>query len=312
MLMVPRIDLGTPSRYDSRAMSTISQTDSTRHILGPPHRRRPPPPLPQHLVGARTRTHSHTLNYLPSKFSCVMVSRRRNFEKDSALGGMVPRGRGVAAFRADAARMAAEGDGDYNGVDVRRHSLFPPLSALTQRKLRWTRFKSILFLANLVLSLYALALLVFVILTYQRTLPPPPVLVLTAALGRGGVLLNNRGMLAVYTLLLWVSLWADGGAGINQQWSQQLGAQGRLTVQETLGCCGYFSPFVEATISTSCYARSALPGCKSAFRAFQEKTLVRWYTIAFGLVPVHIEGGTRSGEFASSLVVYILEGSMTN
>jgi hypothetical protein len=103
-----------------------------------------------------------------------MVSRRRNFEKDPALGGIVPRGRGVAAFRTDAARMAAEGDGDYNGVDVRRHSLFPPLSALTQRKLRWTRFKSILFLANLVLSLYALALLVFVILTYLRTLPPPP------------------------------------------------------------------------------------------------------------------------------------------
>ncbi|KAJ7881491.1 hypothetical protein B0H14DRAFT_3857716 [Mycena olivaceomarginata] len=208
-------------------MSTISQTDSTRHILGPPHRRRPPPPS-----STPRRTHSHTLNYLPSKFS-------------PALGGMVPRGRGAAAFHADAARMAAEGDGDYNGTDVRRHSLFPPLSALTQRKLRWTRFKSILFLANLVLSLYALALLVFVILTYLRTLPPPPVLVLTAALGRGGVLLNNRGMLAVYTLLLWVSLWADGGAGINQQWSQQLGAQGRLTVQETLGCCGYFSPFVE-------------------------------------------------------------------
>jgi hypothetical protein len=40
------------------------------------------------------------------------------------------------------------------------------------------------------------------------------VLVLTAALGRGGVLLNNRGMLAVYTLLLSVSLWADGGAGV--------------------------------------------------------------------------------------------------
>jgi hypothetical protein len=70
--------------------------------------------------------------------------------------------------------MAAEGDGAHNGVDVRRHSLFPPLSALTQRKLRWARFKSILFLANLVLSLYALALLVFVILTYLRTLPPPP------------------------------------------------------------------------------------------------------------------------------------------
>ncbi|KAJ6506876.1 hypothetical protein C8R45DRAFT_970796 [Mycena sanguinolenta] len=43
---------------------------------------------------------------------------------------------------------------------------------------------------------------------------------------------------------------------INQR---QLGAQGRLTVQETLGFCGYFTPFFEVTISTSRCARSSLP-----------------------------------------------------
>ncbi|KAJ6506904.1 hypothetical protein C8R45DRAFT_513510 [Mycena sanguinolenta] len=159
-------------------MSTISQTGSTRHILGPPAS--PPPSSflntssfsskkdrPTSPAGS---TRSHTLNYLPSKFSHVMVSRRRKHE-EKALGGMVPRGGGVAAFRADAARMPSEDDEDYDGVDVRRRSLFPPLSALTQRKLRWTRFKSILFLANLVLSIYALTALVFVILTSLRTLP---------------------------------------------------------------------------------------------------------------------------------------------
>ena len=234
--MVPSIDFGSPSRRDSHAshaMSTISQTGSTRHILGPPAS--PPPSSFLNIgnasgsIGKKDRptspagsTHSHTLNYLPSKFSHVMVSRRRKYE-EKALGGMRPRGGGVAAFRADAARMPAEGDEDYDGVDVRRQSLFPPLSALTHRKLRWTRFKSILFLANLVLSIYSLTALIFVILTYLRTLPSSAVvltanhtelalsalaasvMVLTAALGWPGILLNNRGMLAVYTLLLWVS-----------------------------------------------------------------------------------------------------------
>ncbi|KAJ6506875.1 hypothetical protein C8R45DRAFT_1069803 [Mycena sanguinolenta] len=72
----------------------------------------------------------------------------------------------------------------------RRHSLFPPLSASTQRKLRWARFKSILFLANLVLSsvsIYALTALVFVIRTYLRTLPPFSV-VLAANSTRGNTL----------------------------------------------------------------------------------------------------------------------------
>ncbi|KAJ7717391.1 hypothetical protein B0H16DRAFT_1338111, partial [Mycena metata] len=77
-------------------------------------------------------------------------------------------------------------------------------------------------------------------------------------------------------------------AKVNQQWSQELGAAGRLTIQSVLGCCGYFSPFVEATVSATCYSRSILPGCKQQFLEFQEKALTRWYIISFGLVPVHI------------------------
>ncbi|KAJ7679415.1 hypothetical protein DFH06DRAFT_921086, partial [Mycena polygramma] len=109
----------------------------------------------------------------------------------------------------------------------------------------------------------------------------------TALLGWPGILLNNRPFLAVYTFLLWVcfgllvvpgyltykrgtTLNLEGkvcpfppsslpllslpayNAPINQQWSQLLGASGRLTVQSALGCCGSFSPFVEAS---SCYSR---------------------------------------------------------
>ncbi|KAJ7719569.1 hypothetical protein B0H16DRAFT_1700193 [Mycena metata] len=62
-------------------------------------------------------------------------------------------------------------------------------------------------------------------------------------------------------------------AKVNQQWSQELGATGRLTIQSVLGCCGYFSPSVEATVSATW---------------LQEKALTRWYIVSFGLVPADI------------------------
>jgi hypothetical protein len=40
---------------------------------------------------------------------------------------------------------------------------------------------------------------------------------------------------------------------VNQAWSQGLGAAGRLTIQNQLGCCGYFSPFIEATVRVSSF-----------------------------------------------------------
>jgi hypothetical protein len=227
---------------------------------------------------------------------------------------MVPRGGGVAAFRADASRMPGAGDEDYDGVDIRAGQLFP------NRKLRWTRFKVILFFANTVLSMYSLCALVFTLLTYFRTLKDAPILLVanptelalstlaasvalfTALLGWPGILLNNRPFLAVYTFMLWVSFGLLVVPGyitykrralnlegkINQQWSEELGASGRLIVQDVLGCCGYFNPFVEATISSTCYSRSVLPGCKQAFLDFEHMALERWYTVAFGLVPIHI------------------------
>lgn len=126
--------------------------------------------------------------------------------------------------------------------------------------------------------------------------------VFASLIGWAGILLNNRSFLAVYTFLLWVVFIFILVPGymtykrrtfnlegkINGQWSQTLGVGGRLRIQNELSCCGYLSPFIEATVSQTCYARSILPGCKFAYVTFEKTVLKRWYTIVFALVPVHI------------------------
>ncbi|KAJ7717381.1 hypothetical protein B0H16DRAFT_1740589 [Mycena metata] len=180
---------------------------------------------------------------------------------------------------------------------------------------------------------YSLLALVFTLLTYFHTLKNTHILLvaipseLTRALstlattfalfvseiGYLGLLLNNRPFLAVYTAF---SLLVVPGhitykrrtlnleAKVNQQWSQELGAAGRLTIQSVLGFCGYFSPFVEATVSATCYSRSILPGCKQQFLEFQVKALTRWYIVSFGLVPVHIGAKMAAGLLCSNHVTY--------
>jgi hypothetical protein len=124
----------------------------------------------------------------------------------------------------------------------------------------------------------------------------------TSLIGWAGLLLNNRSFLAVYTFLLWIVfifLLVPGyltykrrtfnlEGKINAQWSKSLGTSGRLRIQNELLCCGYFSPFVEATISQTCYSRSILPGCKLKYLVFEREVLKRWYTVVFALVPVHL------------------------
>jgi hypothetical protein len=126
--------------------------------------------------------------------------------------------------------------------------------------------------------------------------------ILTSLLGFAGVLLNNRSFLAVYTFLTWICfgllvtpgyitykhrlLNLDGK--LSNQWSRLLNSEQRLHIQSHLNCCGFFSPFVEATVSSTCYARSILPGCKKPFLDFERMVLQRWYVIAFGIVPLQI------------------------
>jgi hypothetical protein len=128
--------------------------------------------------------------------------------------------------------------------------------------------------------------------------------VLTSLIGWSGILLNNRAFLAIYTVLMWVTLAFLCAPGyitykhrtfnlegkVNAQWSRDLGTEGRLRIQNQLQCCGYFSPFVEATISQTCYARSLLPGCKGDYLRFEMTTLKNWYIISFGLAPLQIFG----------------------
>ena len=125
---------------------------------------------------------------------------------------------------------------------------------------------------------------------------------LTSLIGWAGILLNNRGFLAWYTFMTWVTFAFLVTPGyltykrrtfnlegkINAQWSRNLDTEGRLRIQDQLNCCGYFNPFIEATVSQTCYARSILPGCKGPYLAFEKKMLLLWYKVVFALVPAQI------------------------
>ncbi|KAJ7163824.1 hypothetical protein C8R43DRAFT_988824 [Mycena crocata] len=270
---------------------------------------------------------SLTVNYLPSKFPLLSsVPRKRRNGK--GMDAMIPkRGGGVEAFRSGEARMPGQNDDDYDGVTFGEKG--------KKGRNRWNKFKWILFISNTVLTIYSFLALVFCLLTWFDVwehadvvrVGNHPELVLstlaasaaifTALIGFAGILLNNRSFLAIYTFLLWIcfallvipgyltykrrSLNLEGK--VNNQWSRDLGAQGRLRIQNQLGCCGYFSPFVEATVSSTCYARSILPGCKKGYFNFQKLVLQRWYTASFGLVPVHI-GVMVAGLLCSNHVTY--------
>ena len=55
-----------------------------------------------------------------------------------------------------------------------------------------------------------------------------------------------------------------------------------------LNCCGYYSPFVEATISATCYSRASLTGCKGKYLRFRRNVLHKWFITSFALAPVQL------------------------
>ena len=88
---------------------------------------------------------SLSVNYLPSKFAPVQGSVRRRAGKGGPAD--VPkRGGGREAFHAGEARMPDAGDEDYDGV---QGAWFGKEGGQTKQRLKWTRFKWILFVANL-------------------------------------------------------------------------------------------------------------------------------------------------------------------
>lgn len=141
--------------------------------------------------------------------------------------------------------------------------------------------------------------------------------ILTSLVGYSGLVLNNRSFLAVYNALLWATFAAIVAPGyitmrrreynlqgkLNAQWSGGLGLNGRLRIQNQLGCCGYFDPFIEATVSNTCYARSVLPGCKNALLKFERQLLEWWYIAVFSLVPLHL-AAMFAGLLCSNHVTY--------
>ncbi|KAF9558886.1 hypothetical protein CPC08DRAFT_536637 [Agrocybe pediades] len=245
---------------------------------------------------------SLSVNYLPTKFSASIVSARKRgkgkMDDDDGLR-MPKRGGGTDAFRSGEARME-------NGPG--------------RTKLRWTKFKWIIFVTNTLMFLYSIAALIVCLLVWFDVWTHADVLrvgnrpelilstiaasvgIITSVIGFAGILMNNRTFLAIYTFLTWITfafLVVPGyvtyrrrtfnlEGKINAQWSRELGPIGRLRVQSQLQCCGYFSPFVEATISQTCYARSILPGCKKPYLDFERFVLKKWYTASFVLVPFQI------------------------
>ncbi|KAJ3986716.1 hypothetical protein F5890DRAFT_937472 [Lentinula detonsa] len=238
-----------------------------------------------------------SVNYIPSKFSTALLSPKR------------PR-----------RRRRRTGVGDFSGFQPSEDQDGHTKGHKDSRNLRWNKYKWILFLTNLLFTLYSLAALIIALLIWFDVflfadvirIGNTPELILstlaaafglfTSVIGWAGILLNNRSFLAIYTFLLWITFALLVVPGyvtykrrafnlegkLNLQWSRDLMDTGRLRIQNKLACCGYYSPFVEATISQTCYSRSVLPGCKASYLDFERRVLDRWYLICFCLVPAHI------------------------
>lgn len=127
-------------------------------------------------------------------------------------------------------------------------------------------------------------------------------MVFTSLVGFSGVFLNSRPILATYTILLWPPLLALLAVGyisyrratfsldhkLNFSWSQFYTPLGRLLIQNSLRCCGYYSPLHDATPSKNCYSRSPLPGCKGKLFRFERDTLGMVWAAAFSIALLHL------------------------
>ncbi|ESK84669.1 tetraspanin tsp2 family [Moniliophthora roreri MCA 2997] len=186
---------------------------------------------------------------------------------------------------------------------------------------QWTGFKWCLMVSVMTVFTYGLAILTGSVLTWFRTWTEADVmyvadgdililitlsasiLVFTAVVGFSGTILNSRAILAIYTLLLWPSLISVLVVGyasykryafkldhkLNLSWSQFFTPLGRLLIQGSLKCCGYYSPSHEATPSNKCYPRTVLQGCKGPLYRFEKRNLgLIWRLAFFFIVPMHL------------------------
>ncbi|KAF5382695.1 hypothetical protein D9615_003074 [Tricholomella constricta] len=184
----------------------------------------------------------------------------------------------------------------------------------------WTAFKWCLLLSVSSVFAYGAIGLVCAIMTWFRTWDKADVmsvadndllviitltasmLVFTALVGVCGVLLNSRPILATYAILMWpalVSLLAIGYVSyrrvtfsldhkLDLSWSQYYTSFGRLLIQDSLHCCGFYNALHEGTPSSRCYPRSPLPGCKGKLYRFERDNLATIWSAAFSLSLLHI------------------------
>ncbi|CDZ97769.1 Tetraspanin/Peripherin [Phaffia rhodozyma] len=251
-----------------------------------------------------------SINYLPTKFSARHIPGQ--YAHRRKVGG----GRGAWAEHEH--RMPDDdGDLDPDGTDS---SVDPARKNKKKPKLVWNRFKWSLFTTNTIFIIYSTGALITLLLVWFNIWSHADVVIvgnttplvlstlaaafclLTSLVGYAGIFLNNRAFLAVYTLMCWISFalivipgyltyknYAFNLEGkINRQWSRNLDEDDRLRIQDSLNCCGYYSPFIEATVSATCYSRSNMVGCKGKYLRFERTVLKTWWTVAFSLVPVQL------------------------
>ena len=108
------------------------------------------------------------------------------------------RGGGRDAFKANESRMPGDGDDDYDGVDFEK-------SGRKGGRLRWNRFKWILFVSNLVVSahIHHLWFSYLVILSRSITLPTVfPSLSLSTGTPGAGYSFGNTSEIPVFLFAL--------------------------------------------------------------------------------------------------------------
>ena len=93
---------------------------------------------------------SLSVNYLPAKFTSNLGKRKKG--KDAADLLMPKQGGGRDAFKSNESRMPGAADEDYDGV---ASGWFGGKDGGRTRPGRWTKFKWILFVANVVVSVFS-------------------------------------------------------------------------------------------------------------------------------------------------------------
>lgn len=128
------------------------------------------------------------------------------------------------------------------------------------------------------------------------------ILIFSSLIGAAGIILNSRPLLAAYAVLLWPGLMSMVTVGylaykrstfaldhkLDSAWSEWYTSQGRLAIQDSLHCCGYYDALHEAIFNKRCYPRTLLPGCKGGLYQFEKRNLGTIWTVAFSLVPPQI------------------------